>query len=63
MTKEQQEINREIRRALRRGELPFAIEVEPNNYYTKLAYDVGRELGVKFTTKKTKKGYIFRYAE
>lgn len=49
-TKEEERIlAKELRVALRTGNLPFQFIDEHERRYRRTVYDVGRELGVKFT--------------
>lgn len=52
-TKEDEKIlAKELRIALRSGNLPFQFIDEYERRYRRTVYDVGRELGVKFTVNK-----------
>ena len=46
---EEKKIAKELRVALRSGNLPFQFIDEYERRYRRTVYDVGRELGVKFT--------------
>lgn len=49
-TKEEEKIlAKELRIALRSGNLPFQFVDEHERRYRRTVYDVGRELGIKFT--------------
>jgi hypothetical protein len=47
--KEEKILAKELRVALRSGNLPFRFIDEHERRYRRTVYDVGRELGVKFT--------------
>jgi hypothetical protein len=49
---EEKKIAKELRIALRSGNLPFKFLDEYERRYRRTVYDVGRELGVKFTVNK-----------
>lgn len=46
---EEKKLAKELRIALRSGKLPFKFLDEYERRYRRTVYDVGRELGVKFT--------------
>lgn len=50
--KEQQILNASIRLALRKGELPFIFTDDQEKTYRKLVYEMGKELGKKFSAHK-----------
>lgn len=52
MKKEQKILNARLRLALRTGDLPFVFEDEYEKDYRKIVYQMGRELGEKFTVRK-----------
>ncbi len=49
---EEKILAKELRIALRSGNLPFQFIDEHERRYRRTVYDVGRELGVKFTVNK-----------
>jgi len=49
---EEKILAKELRVALRTGNLPFQFIDEHERRYRRTVYDVGRELGVKFTVNK-----------
>ena len=49
---EEKILAKELRIALRTGNLPFQFVDEYERRYRRTVYDVGRELGVKFTVNK-----------
>lgn len=49
---EEKKLAKELRVALRSGNLPFKFLDEYERRYRRTVYDVGRELGVKFTVNK-----------
>lgn len=49
---EEKILAKELRVALRSGNLPFQFVDEHERRYRRTVYDVGRELGVKFTVNK-----------
>ena len=49
---EEKKLAKELRIALRSGNLPFKFLDEYERRYRRTVYDVGRELGVKFTVNK-----------
>jgi len=49
---EEKKLAKELRVALRTGNLPFKFIDEHERRYRRTVYDVGRELGVKFTVNK-----------
>ena len=50
--KDEKILAKELRVALRSGNLPFQFLDEYERRYRRTVYDVGRELGVKFTVNK-----------
>lgn len=50
--KEEKKLAKELRVALRSGNLPFQFIDEHERRYRRTVYDVGRELGIKFTVNK-----------
>lgn len=49
---EEKKLAKELRVALRSGNLPFQFVDEYERRYRRTVYDVGRELGIKFTVNK-----------
>lgn len=55
MTKKEQKLkNAKIRMALREGKLPYIFIDNDEKSYRKIVYEMGKEIGVKFTVKKAK---------
>ena len=58
---EEKKIAKELRVALRSGNLPFKFLDEYERRYRRTVYDVGRELGVKFTVNKDNNVWTVNY--
>ena len=55
MTKREQKLqNAKIRMALREGKLPYQFTDSEEKNYRKLVYEMGREIGCKFTVAKVR---------
>lgn len=59
--KEEKILAKELRVALRSGNLPFQFLDEYERRYRRTVYDVGRELGVKFTVNKVDDVWTINY--
>ena len=61
-TKEEEKVlAKELRVALRTGNLPFQFIDEHERRYRRTVYDVGRELGVKFTVNRVNSVWSINY--
>ena len=58
---EEKILAKELRVALRSGNLPFQFVDEYERRYRRTVYDVGRELGVKFTVNKVNNVWTINY--
>ncbi len=58
---EEKKLAKELRIALRTGNLPFQFIDEHERRYRRTVYDVGRELGVKFTVNRENDVWTVNY--
>ncbi len=58
---EEKKLAKELRVALRSGNLPFQFIDEHERRYRRTVYDVGRELGVKFTVNRNNNVWTVNY--
>ena len=59
--KEEKILAKELRIALRSGNLPFQFIDEYERRYRRTVYDVGREMGIKFTVNKDNNVWTVNY--
>lgn len=58
---EEKILAKELRVALRNGNLPFQFIDEHERRYRRTVYDVGRELGIKFTVNRVNNVWSINY--